>query len=189
MAVPDPETIAKRVIEAHGGIENVIAIAKKRVEEFNSLWLQDAEQIGRVLKAHLTVEFFLTRYIEFKNPMLPGLADARLGFNQKMELLHPNDVLASQLKPGLQRLNQVRNRLVHNLRVEVRRDDVEVFLRVAIFRAMRSESEKRFSETLSDDPVAILEAFAKFVAGLFQAGSTADGQMWADALRESDEKA
>jgi hypothetical protein len=114
MSLPDPQTVAKRVIEAHGGVDNVISVAQKRIAEFNSLWLQDAERIGRVLRAHLTVEYFLTRYIEFKNPMLPALADARVTFNQKIDLLHPSDRLAAELKPGLRRLNQVRNRLAHN---------------------------------------------------------------------------
>src|ERR1035441_458658 len=114
MSLPDPQTFAKRVIEAHGGIDNVVAIAQKHIDEFNSLWLQDAERIGRVLRAHLTVEHFLTRYIEFKNPMLPSLADARITFSQKIDLLHQNDRLACELKPGLRRLNQVRNRLAHN---------------------------------------------------------------------------
>jgi hypothetical protein len=189
MSLPDPQTFAKRVIDAHGGIDNFDAITQKHIKEFDSLWQQDAERIGRVLKAHLTVEHFLTRYIEFNNPMLPPLADARITFSQKIDLLHQNDRLASELKPGLRRLNQVRNRLAHNLKVEVRAEDVEVFLAVRIFTGMRGERAKRFGNPLPADPVGVFEEFAKFAAGMLQAGSNAESQIWAGALRGGDEKA
>jgi hypothetical protein len=189
MTLPDPQTVAKRVIEAHGGIDQAIAIAEKHIAEFNSLWLQDAERIGRILRAHLTVEHFLTRYIEFKNPMLAALTETRITFNQKVDLLHPSDRLASELKPGLRRLNQIRNRLAHNLQVEVRGDDVEVFRGVTIFTAMHNELAKRSGEALPEDPIAICEAFAKFAAGMLQAGSAADAKIWANALKPCDEKA
>jgi hypothetical protein len=74
------------------------------------------------------------------------------------------------------------------LQVEVRSDDVDVFLSIGIFTAIHAELAKRSGEVLSDDPVAICEAFAKFAASLLQAGSTAESHIWADAVREHDEK-
>jgi hypothetical protein len=182
MKLPDKDTVIDRVIAAYGGIDKVIDAAGKDIAEFSSLWDQDSERIGRVLRAHLTVEFYLTRFIEFKNPMLPSLTDARITFNQKIELLPPKDRMSAQLKPGIRRLNQVRNRLAHNLRIEINKEDIDVFLSVEIFRAMRIESAKRFGPN-SDEPIEILEAFAKFAASLLQASSNQSSEIWAAAFR------
>jgi hypothetical protein len=54
---------------------------------------------------------------------------------------------------------------------------VEVFLGVGIFSAMRAAPAKHGGKVLSDDPLAIFEAFAKLAAALFQSGSTADRQL------------
>jgi hypothetical protein len=183
MPFPDKDTVIRRAIDAHGGIDKIIAAADADIAEFSALWDQDAERIGRVLRAHLTVEFFLTRYIEYKNPMLPPLTDARVTFNQKIALLPPNDRMSAALMPGIRRLNQVRNRLAHNLHIEITLDDVNAFLGVDIFRAMRAESAKRFGPP-SDDSLAVLEAFAKFAAGMLQAGSAKNSAIWAAAFRD-----
>ena len=106
----DPKEYAARVIELYGGHERFFSLMEQRFKEFDAIWEQDADTIGRVLKAHLAVEHFLTEYITFANPKLGSLEKARLSFRQKVELLGGDDHSMTFLKPGLRRLNTIRNR-------------------------------------------------------------------------------
>lgn len=177
MSVPEPEAFAREVIAAFGGEERFFAKMEERLEEFNNVWNQDAERIGRVLRAHLAVEHFLTEYIVVANPSLGSLDDARLSFNQKVDLLSDNDRVASPLKPGLRRLNTVRNRVAHQLKVDIREEDKKAFLDVAIFKAMRTEGAKH-TGIPADDPLSVLEQFSKFAAGMLHSGAGPDSHLW-----------
>ena len=180
MSIPEPEEFAREVIAAFGGRERFFARMEERLDEFNNVWNQDAERIGRVLRAHLAVEHFLTDYIVISNPNLGSLDDARLSFNQKVDLLSDNDRVTSPLKPGLRRLNQVRNRIAHKLKVDIREEDKKVFLDVAIFKAMRAEGAKHIG-TPADDPLSVLEQFSKFAAGMLHSGADPDNHLWKKA--------
>ena len=174
-----------RVIVAHGGLEKFFALMDERLQAFNTVWDQDSGKIGRVLRAHLAVEHFITDYIRAKNPGLGSIDDVRLTFSQKVALLPTNDPAIGPLKPGLKRLNKIRNRIAHNLKVDVAQDDKTIFLGNAIFSAMRSERAKRLGHT-ADDPLSVLEQFSKFAAGLLHAAASPDAGLWADAIRDTD---
>ena len=139
MTSPDPAKLAKRVIELHGGHERFFALMAQRFNEFNAVWDQDAGRIGRVLRVHLAVEHFLTEYLAFTNPKLGSLENSQLSFRQKLELLRDDDELIRFLKPGLRRLNAIRNRIAHKLRVDITADDREALLGIKLFNAMRTE--------------------------------------------------
>jgi len=99
--------------------------------------------MGRVLRSHLIVEYYMTVYLQKANPNLGVIDDAHIGFAQKVDLLGENDAFITALIPGIRRLNIVRNRLAHNLSVSVTPDDVKSFRSIGIYWAMRKESEKR----------------------------------------------
>lgn len=188
MTKPDMDKFVAKIIALHGGRDRFIELAEQRVREFNAIWQQDADSIGRVLRAHLAVEHFLAEYITTSNPKLGSLDRARLSYSQKVELLPDDDVLMSALKPGFRRLNKIRNRLAHNLRVEVTTEDRDAFLAVGLFAAMRSESAKRGTPK-PDDPLSTAEQFAMFAAGLLQAAAAPEADLWRQAILKEDPSA
>jgi hypothetical protein len=83
----------------------------------------------------------------------------------------------SFLKPGLRRLNAVRNRLAHRLRVELSEDDRSSFLGIAIFAAFRAEAGRRDGPK-AEDALSVLEEFSMFAASLLHARSNSDRELW-----------
>ena len=85
------------------------------------------------------------------------------------------------LVPGIRTLNTVRNRLAHNLSLSVTQGDVNSFMSIGIYKAMREESEKRHGP-FSNDPLEVYEHFAKFVASSFHHASSDELKYWRAAL-------
>jgi hypothetical protein len=175
-----PEEYAARVIALHGGRDQFIAYTDERLKSFNAIWDQDAGRIGRVLRAHLAVEHFLETYLAFINPHLPPLENVRLTFNQKLELLPENEPSISFLKPGLRKLNSIRNRMAHRLQVEISEEDRAAILSISLFSAMRTALSKG-QVPKPGDPLSVLEDFAMFAANLLHARSDPSRDFWAQA--------
>jgi len=112
--------------------------ADRAVEEhrryFSEVWERDHGAIGRLVRAHLVVEHFLTTYLAAANPSLGDLEAARLSFAQKLELaLNPASVLLV-IGPGIRALNKLRNQLVHRLECHMPEADLEPFRRFITIR-------------------------------------------------------
>jgi len=178
----DTEAYAKRVIELHGGHDRFFALMDARFREFNAIWDQDSESIGRVLRSHLAVEHFLAEFIANTNPHIGSLGNARLSFSQKVELLPDDDPSISFLKPGLRRFNTIRNRMAHKLRVDITAEDRGALLGIAMFAAMRSENA-RHGGTKPDDPLSVVEQFAMFAASLLHGGAAPERNLWTQAAQ------
>lgn len=104
------------VIKPHmGGIEKHFSDTN---ETFNNLMQQSHDDIGRVLKCHLIVEHFLTKFVSdfYKINNIEGL---QLRFSQKTELIPKSGISASFVRPGIIQLNKIRNRLGHDLSTRV----------------------------------------------------------------------
>lgn len=181
VVMPDTQKFIARLVELHGGWDQFEATLDERFKSFNSIWEQDAGRIGRVLRAHLAVEHFLGGFISFNNPHLPPLENVRLTFNQKLEMLPDNDPSISPLKQGLRRLNTIRNRMAHRLKVEISEDDRAAILAIPIYRAMRDALAKG-RDPKPDDPLSVLEDFAMFAASLLNNGSDSTMDLWAQAI-------
>lgn len=162
------------MIDAHGGHDEFWAYSNARLAEFNEIWNQDMLKIGRVLRVHLSVEHFLTRYIQYVNPRLGPIE--RMRFADKIKMIGAASPVIGQCISGLKRLNEVRNRIAHNLRVDINQDDVNSFLSVAIFKAMREA--KGDPSKLSTDPLEIYEEFGMFVAGHFFVEIDPKKELW-----------
>lgn len=179
--LPDTQEVLKRLFESYGGAEKCFEAVEKRLAQFNALWAQDIGAMGRVLRSHLIVEFYMTAYLQKANPNLGSIDDAKIGFAQKTDLLGENDSFIKMLVPGIRRLNTVRNRLAHNLSVSATQDDVNSFMSIGIYNAMREESEKR-AGPFNNDPLEVYEHFAKFVSASFHHAASDDSKYWRDAL-------
>lgn len=188
MNMLDPKEYAARVIELHGGHDRFFALMDERFREFNAIWDQDAESIGRVLRSHLAVEHFLTEFIAFTNPRLGPVENARLTFTQKVELLPDDDPSISFLKPGLRRVNVIRNRMAHRLRVDINAEDRAVLLGIQMFAAMRSEIA-RCEGAKPDDPLSVVEQFAMFAANLLHGRASPERDLWTQAAQNQTEDA
>ena len=92
-------------IEAHFNKEN---------ERFKALMNRDHDVLGQILKCHLIVEHYLDRFLSTKYPGT-NIEEARLTFFQKAKLLPDAGSSASFVKPGIVRLNYIRNKFGHSL--------------------------------------------------------------------------
>jgi hypothetical protein len=182
----DPGAYARRVIELHGGHERFFTLIDDLFREFNAIWDQDTHSIGRVLRAHLAADYFMTAAIASTNPHLGSLESARLSFSQKVELIPDDDPSMSFLKPGLRRLNTIRNRMAHRLRVDITAEDREAFLNIQMFTAMRNESA-RYEGLKPDDPLSVTEQFAMFAASLLHGASDPQRHLWRQAAQSTAE--
>ena len=84
--LPEPALLAAKVLEVFGGKDQLLAAARKNLKESAERWQQDTEAIGRILRAHLFVEHFLTEFVRWRSPGLTALTEARLTFYQKLTL-------------------------------------------------------------------------------------------------------
>lgn len=172
----DPNEFAKRLKDAFGGADKFLASMEERRNHFNALWARDRDKIGRVVHAHIVVEHFMTLYISSKNPNISNIDNARLTFNQKLLLVGTNDPSVSYLLPGIQRLNEIRNRLAHRLDAEITRGDATVFLSIPLFREMRVALGDVSIDARS--PIEILELFARDAAVAFQCAANPESALW-----------
>jgi len=183
--VDNPDPVIKRAIELMGGPDAVSEAFHAEYAAMKSQWNQDVTAIGRILRAHLYVEHYLTEHLQQVNPRLPDLDEARLTFAQKVHLLDGDwNIGIRQLTPGIKQLNKVRNRLAHNLAATVTDEDAAVFLSVPMFGAIRNLTVKRQGTDLSEDPLDVLDRFAEFAALHLHNSSSAFGKAYEQAINE-----
>lgn len=179
----DTEAVIARTVELLGGPNRAREVTDAEFHDMQRRWNQDVDLMGRILRAHLYVEHFLSEHIKHANPRLGSLATARLSFAQKLHLMDSASPGLVRLKPGIARLNKIRNRLAHNLSAAIEPDDLTVFLQAPFFATMRFVALGRPLSTLA--PVEIMEQFAQFAAhslsGEYGAFSKAFGQAVGEA--------
>ena len=116
------------------GIEEVVAKLKphfatieQHFEQENRIFVglisSAHDTLGRVLKCHLLIEHYLDRFLvaHFK---IDSFDDVRLSFAQKAALLPSGETAAAFVKPGILRLNRIRNRFSHLLGAELSVQDL-----------------------------------------------------------------
>ncbi len=183
MSELDPKSVVKHVIELLGGPEVAFEKVDGEFAQMMVLWDQDAPTIGRILRAHLFVEYFLTELLRTKNPQLGSLDNARLTFSQKVSLIDSKSSEIKYLLPGIRRLNQIRNRLAHSLHANLSVDDADALLSCDLFRAMRDESAKRHSRPASAEPLNVYEDFALHVGSTIKSLTSGSAAVWSEAYR------
>jgi preprotein translocase subunit Sec63 len=157
----DSNALAKKIIELSGGKEKLNAEMDHKLGLINEKWNQDVDSIGRILRAHLFIEHFLTNYLIALNPNLGDLKGARLTFSQKITLIENHSSETKELASGIKRLNTIRNQLAHRLEAKVTDQDKESLLSLKSFRSLREELAK--PNAPSSDNLDVLEDFAKHV--------------------------
>lgn len=181
--MPDMKAIARRTMEIMGGREKAIATMEADFYAMKARWNKDVLTIGRILRAHLHVEYYLTEFLQHINPKLGNLDEARITFNQKVNLLRTDDRTVDYLIPGIRHLNKIRNRLAHNLEATVTDDDATVFLQ-GMFKAFRDAGVMGSENQLSTNPIDVLEEFAEFASSMLHAPSGQHSHAFRQALNE-----
>lgn len=133
------------------GLEHAVEVLRPHWDDFNrhfdaenekfiALLRRDHDEIGRVLKAHLILEHYLTNYLS-RCLGIENIDSIRLTFAQKVELLPSTGSAASVIKLGIKRLNTIRNMLAHRLDVDLEQVDlnamnevIDLFRPQAFFR-------------------------------------------------------
>jgi hypothetical protein len=105
----DPKVIVQRLFDLYGGRDAAFAALDRQHRAIAEHWDQDAPTMGRILRAHLFVEHYLTQYLQTRNPDLDDVDEARLSFAQKLALIGRAEKCVSYLIPGIRRLNKVRS--------------------------------------------------------------------------------
>ena len=125
MQVPqhNEDRIVRRAIELAGGKETFFAATDSELKEINTRWNQNVDVIGRILRSHLFVEHYLTKYLAQANTRLGSLSKAK--FSEKIDLLDAANPDIVAMLPGIKRLNVIRNRLAHDL--------VQCFIYIELF--------------------------------------------------------
>lgn len=147
------------------GIEKVVAHLKGHWAEidthfeaenshFKTLLRQEHDLLGRLLKCHLMIEHYLERYLVAHYGIV-DLSDAKLTFFQKAKMLPDGNSAVTFVKPGILKLNSIRNRFGHTLEPDL--DMHELGPIWDVLRAARENVE-------FDSPIAAIEAFTTVAA-------------------------
>lgn len=145
----DIEGIEKvlQVLEPHW--KEIEADFAKQNARFLELAAADHDQIGRVLRAHLVIESFMTGFLE-AHYRFEELGEANLSFYQKARLLPLNGSPASFVRPGIIHLNRVRNKFGHELQHQIEHHEIS-----GIYEALKIAR----AGTLFESPIDAIEAF------------------------------
>tara|TARA_B100001059_G_C17524455_1_gene422416 strand:+ start:59 stop:601 length:543 start_codon:yes stop_codon:yes gene_type:complete len=111
------------------GIEQAAEILRPHMEEFDqnfeienenfkALLRTEHDDLGRILKSHLIIESYMDRFLT-SHYGIDDFDDVRLSFAQKIKLLPTAANAVAFVKPGIKKLNTIRNRFGHNLDARV----------------------------------------------------------------------
>lgn len=180
--LPDPKKLAARTIELLGGPRQASEIFNAEFGAMINRWDQNTALIGRILRAHLYVEHYMAEYLQKANPRLGSLDGTRLSYAQKVKLLDRNDPHIQHMIAGIKHLNTVRNRIAHNLDVQVTKEDAAVFLAAVPMNELRAALDGH--ETTIPEPVEALEGFATYAAHELSQQFSRFGAAFTQALSE-----
>ena len=144
--IPGAEQAVRALRPHWQALEEQFEIENRR---FKELLMADHSMFGRIVKSHLISEIYIDRYLH-KKLGLSRVADARLSYYQKVTLLPEHGTPVAIIKPGLLRLNQIRNKIAHNLDVDIAVDEL---------RPMMDILELSGRDTDRMDSLSAIEAF------------------------------
>ena len=153
------------VIDQHFESENA---------RFKELIATSHDDLGRILKCHLVVEHYLDRFL-VEHYRLPELENGRFSFYQKAFLLPNGRAAAAFVKPGILRLNTIRNKFGHYVATTLTFDDLGAMTEV--LRIARPD-------VLVPSPVDAVEAFTAVACAFLLVPPPKLQEVFADAFEE-----
>lgn len=153
------QRIHKRACELLGGEAEYRKIADEEHHEVMKIWNQNTELIGRILRAHLFVEKFMVMHLRHLDP---SRAHSTQGFAKKIEHLDQADPEVVAVIPGIRKLNEIRNRLAHEINATLTAEDMGEFFQCRNFYHLMLYRHQR--KIASRQPIEVLEDFSRFAA-------------------------
>ncbi len=153
------EALEKLKAEYGGNMENFYAEREAILTEAKQAWNSDDYAIGKVLRSHLYVEYYLNEYLKKKN-IVKHRVLKKYKFSRKVQEI-PSTGELKQLIASIKYLNDVRNRMSHDLGACVNKTDSKYFFdNTPNFKFYYSLSK------INDDenPVDVYELHALFIA-------------------------
>lgn len=151
--------IHERARELLGGEAEYQKIADEEHHEVMKIWNQNTELIGRILRAHLFVEKFMVMHLRHLDPS--GAVPIK-GFANKIKHLDQDDPEVVAVIPGIRKLNEIRNRLVHEINAVLTAEDVRELFRCRNFYHLMLQRHQR--RIAARQPIEVLEDFSRFAA-------------------------
>lgn len=145
----DIEGIEKAVEKLRPHWTEIDAHFEKENDQFKTLLKHDHDLLGRVLKCHLIVEHYIGRFLS-DHYGISDLAEVKLSFFQKAKLLPDSGSAAAFVKPGIVRLNKIRNNFGHTLKPTLRHSDLGAIREILA----TARAGVQFA-----DPIEAIEAF------------------------------
>ena len=108
-------------------------------KKFTELLQTDHRNIGRIIKCHLILELYIERY-HCKRLNLTDISDLRLTFYQKVMLLPETSAAITILKSDLLLLNKFRNRIAHDLNLEVSMNELNSMIKILEISGRNTEN-------------------------------------------------
>ncbi|MBR7780640.1 hypothetical protein [Undibacterium luofuense] len=111
--------------DAYGGIDKFHAEREAMSKEAREVFDQDVLEIGRILRSHLYVEYYIDKYL--KEKYCYNRKDLNITFSKKIKIINDKN---DELKPfirSIKRLNLIRNKMAHNLKFRIREEDANFF--------------------------------------------------------------
>jgi hypothetical protein len=115
----------EKLDEEYNGIENFHKELNKINEEAQNAWSSDHIGIGRILCAHLYVEYYLNKYLKEKYNLSNNKIN-NLTFNKKILEIDEDDKI-NFIIPSLNKINNLRNKMAHNINFKIQEEDLEYF--------------------------------------------------------------
>jgi hypothetical protein len=131
----------------------------------------DFESIGRILVCHLTIEHYINYLIELSSPIEFSWDDSRLTFSQKLKLVSNLNILrTNQFDKGIEIVNNIRNKLSHNLLAKIDEKKVDQLKKILITYLIKGETKEKKQKTIEHIDLfghhAIIERFTSIVCAM-----------------------
>jgi hypothetical protein len=92
--------------------------------EFIALTTREHDVIGRVLRTHLIVEYYVREFVE-RHYGFEDMEALKLRFATMAEMLPTKNHGAAYIRPGIIALNTIRNKIAHRLDFEIQHKHIE----------------------------------------------------------------
>lgn len=150
----------KKLAFAYGGIQNFHSERADLAEEAKNAWSSDVLSIGRILRAHLYVEYYLNKYLTQKCLIKKSEVES-FTFFQKIEYIEKRKDSIRELASSIKRINRTRNMMSHNLNWALGEKDSNYFKSRKFFQNYYSLAKTSIDE---GNPVEVYELYCHFIA-------------------------
>lgn len=155
---------ARRTLEELGGGKQAWHVIEREFEEFIKVWEQNHNQIGRILRCHLSIEYFLNKSIIQETNI--NVERHRFNFYQKVEIAKTFLKNADDIIDGIMAVNKIRNQLAHKINYELDQNDRNSLTSNRMLMIMVTEKFRENKDiNISDiSTVEIIEQFSIYIS-------------------------